>query len=215
MSAKKNLIYCQRNVAPTWSWQNFQRTVNKLAIKTNDNRFEVRCVSCLALGTINERRHRLHEVVRLSGINVSVDNDDMPLQIKVASFPAPRLQVYFLENEDLCSAKIHLSWWDWKMVSTIMASRTIFFCRGALETVKKFGWPPWHYSLQWLDDRDLFPHYLKTVLQKEPVFAHSKIVYTDWAEYVQRKTGYMIFSRKALIHPTLKDKGSGTIQRSQ
>jgi starch synthase len=51
-------------------------------------------------GVINERRHRLHEVVRLSGINVSVDNDDYPLQIKVASLPNARLQVYFLDNED-------------------------------------------------------------------------------------------------------------------
>ena len=56
-------------------------------------------------GTINERRHRLHEVVRFSGINVSVDNDDYPLQIKVASLPNARLQVYFLDNEDFFKRK--------------------------------------------------------------------------------------------------------------
>ena len=60
---------------------------------------------CHGLGMINERSHRLHEVVRLSGINVSVDNDDFPLQIKVASLPNARLQVYFLDNEDLFKRK--------------------------------------------------------------------------------------------------------------
>ena len=71
--------------------------------KSNDSGLEVRCIMP-RFGVINERRHRLHEVVRLSGINVSVDNDDYPLQIKVASLPNARLQVYFLlDNEDFLS----------------------------------------------------------------------------------------------------------------
>jgi starch synthase len=68
---------------------------------------EVRCIMP-RFGTINERRHRLHEVVRLSGINVSIDNDDYPLMIKVASLPNARLQIYFLDNEDYLNANLFL-----------------------------------------------------------------------------------------------------------
>jgi starch synthase len=87
----------------------------------------------------------------LSGINVSVDNDDYPLQIKVASLPNARLQVYFLENEDFFKRKqiFHDDEENWFEDNIL---RTVFFCKGALETVKKFGWPPGYYPLQWLDD---------------------------------------------------------------
>ena len=100
MSAKKRILFIANEMSPYLELTEFSETVNKLAIKANDNNLEVRCIMP-RFGTINERRHRLHEVVRLSGINVTVDNDDMPLQIKVASLPSARLQVYFLDNEEL------------------------------------------------------------------------------------------------------------------
>ncbi len=84
MSAKKRILFIANEMSPYLELTEFSEIVNKLAIKANDNGFEVRCIMP-RFGSINERRHRLHEVVRLSGINVSVDNDDMPLQIKVAS----------------------------------------------------------------------------------------------------------------------------------
>ena len=86
-------------MSPYLELTEFSEIVNKLAIKANDTGYEVRCIMP-KFGTINERRHRLHEVVRLSGINISIENDDYPLQIKVASLPNARLQVYFLDNED-------------------------------------------------------------------------------------------------------------------
>ena len=91
-------------MSPYQELTEFSETVNTLAILSNNNNLEVRCIMP-RFGTINERRHRLHEVVRLSGINVSVDDDDFPLQIKVASLPNARLQVYFLDNEDLFKRK--------------------------------------------------------------------------------------------------------------
>jgi starch synthase len=176
--------------------------VNKLAIKANDSQFEVRCIMP-RFGVINERRHRLHEVVRLSGINVSVDNDDLPLQIKVASLPSARLQVYFLDNEELFRRKFvfhdeNEKWFDDNDL------RTIFFCKGAMETVKKFGWPPdiIHCS-GWMTG--LIPAYLKTLYKKEPVFAHSKVVYTIGQNTFKEKLG-VGFLKKALIHPSLKEK---------
>ena len=185
MSAKKRILFIANEMSPYLELTEFSEIANKLAIKANDNNFEVRCIMP-RFGIINERRHRLHEVVRLSGINVSVDNEDMPLQIKVASLPSARLQVYFLDNEDLFKRKYVFNdesekWYDDNGL------RTIFYCKGALETVKKFGWPPdiIHCS-GWMTG--LIPAYLKTVYKKEPVFAHSKIVYTIGQNTFQRKT---------------------------
>jgi len=202
MSAKKRILFIANEMSPYLELTEFSEIVNKLAIKANDSGFEVRCIMP-RFGTINERRHRLHEVVRLSGINVSVDNDDMPLQIKVASLPSARLQVYFLENEELFKRKYifhdeNEKWYDDNGL------RTVFFCKGALETVKKFGWPPdvIHCS-GWMTG--LIPAYLKTLYKKEPVFAHSKIVYTIGQQTFKEKLG-ADFIKKTLIHPSLKEK---------
>lgn len=162
-------------MSPYLELTEYAEVINKLAIKSNDAGYEVRCIMP-RFGVINERRHRLHEVVRLSGINVSVDGDDYPLQIKVASLPNARLQVYFLDNEDFFKRKslFHDEEDNWFEDNDL---RTIFFCKGALETVKKFGWPPdiIHCS-GWMTG--LIPLYLKTSYKKEPVFAHSKVVYS-------------------------------------
>ena len=201
MSAKKRILFIANEMSPYLELTEFSEIVNKLAIKSNDGGFEVRCIMP-RFGTINERRHRLHEVVRLSGINVSVDNDDMPLQIKVASLPNARLQVYFLDNEELFKRKYVFhdendKWYDDNGL------RTIFFCKGALETVKKFGWPPdiIHCS-GWMTG--LIPAYLKTVYKKEPVFGHSKVLFTIGQNTFKEKLG-SDFMKKAMIHPSLKD----------
>ena len=202
MSAKKRILFIANEMSPYLELTEFSEVVNKLAIKSNDSGFEVRCIMP-RFGSINERRHRLHEVVRLSGINVSVDNEDFPLQIKVASLPNARLQVYFLDNEDLFKRKYVFAdeneqWYDDN------AMRTIFFCKGALETVKKFGWPPdvIHCS-GWMTG--LIPAYLKTVYKKEPVFAHSKVVYTIGQTTFPESLGED-FAKKSLIHTSLKEK---------
>lgn len=202
MSAKKRILFIANEMSPYLELTEFSEIVNRLAIKSNDSGFEVRCIMP-RFGVINERRHRLHEVVRLSGINVSVDNDDLPLQIKVASLPNARLQVYFLDNEDLFKRKFiftdeHEKWYDDNDL------RTVFFCKGALETVKKFGWPPdiIHCS-GWMTG--LIPAYLKTVYKKEPVFSHSKVIFTIGPTVFKEKLGAQ-FLKKALIHPSIKEK---------
>ena len=169
MSAKKRILFIANEMSPYLELTEFSEIVNRLAIKSNDSGFEVRCIMP-RFGVINERRHRLHEVVRLSGINVSVDNDDLPLQIKVASLPNARLQVYFLDNEDLFKRKFiftdeHEKWYDDNDL------RTVFFCKGALETVKKFGWPPdiIHCS-GWMTG--LIPAYLKLFIKRN-LYSHT------------------------------------------
>lgn len=202
MTAKKRILFIANEMSPYLELTEFSEVVSKLAVKANEKGFEVRCIMP-RFGTINERRHRLHEVVRLSGINVSIDNEDFPLQIKVASLPNARLQVYFLDNEDLFRRKYVFSdekekWYDDNGL------RTVFFCKGALETVKKFGWPPdvIHCS-GWMTG--LIPVYLKTVYKKEPVFSQSSIVYTIGQTTYKEKLG-SDFIQKALIHPSIKEK---------
>src|SRR5947208_10449113 len=202
MSTKKRILFIATEMSPYLELTEFAEIVNKLAIKCNDNGYEVRCIMprfCI----INERRHRLHEVVRLSGINVSVDNDDYPLQIKVASLPNARLQVYFLDNEDLFKRKFVFNDEGEKFYED-NGLRTVFFCKGALETVKKFGWPPdlIHCS-GWMTG--LIPFYLKTVYKKEPVFLHSKTIFIICQNTFKEKLRNS-FLEKAIIHDNIKEK---------
>lgn len=202
MLTKKRILFIANEMSPYLELTEFSEMVNKLAIKANDSGFEVRCIMP-RFGVINERRHRLHEVVRLSGINISIENDDFPLQIKVASLPNARLQVYFLDNEDLFKRKFIFhdeqeKWFDDN------ALRTVFFCKGALETVKKFGWPPdiIHCS-GWMTG--LIPFFLKSAYKKEPVFTHSKVIYTIGSNSFKEKLGAPIL-KLAKINPAIKDK---------
>lgn len=202
MITKRRVLFIANEMSPYLELTEFSETVNRLAILSNNNNFEVRCIMP-RFGVINERRHRLHEVVRLSGINVAVDNDDFPLQIKVASLPNARLQVYFLDNEDLFKRKFifHDDNDKWFEDNEL---RTVFFCKGALETVKKFGWPPdiIHCS-GWMTG--LVPFYIRTVYKREPVFTHSKIIYSLGANTFSETLGDN-FVNAALISNTIKEK---------
>ena len=127
-------------------------------------------------GNINERRNQLHEVIRLSGMNLIIDDTDHPLIIKVASIQAARMQVYFIDNEDYFQRK-----------HTVVDSkgdffkdndeRMIFFARGVLETVRKLRWSPdlvhchgWFASL--------VPLYIKKAYREDPLFSDSKVVFS-------------------------------------
>lgn len=126
-------------------------------------------------GSINERRHRLHEVVRLSGINVIINDEDYPLVIKVASLPGARLQVYFLDNEDFFKRKLVFHDEKNKFFDD-NSDRMIFFCKGCLETVRKFGWAPdIIHCIGWMTS--LIPMYLKTTYKNDPVFQNAKVIY--------------------------------------
>ncbi len=202
MSTKKRILFIATEMSPYLEMTEFAELINKLAVRCNESNMEVRCIMP-RFGTVNERRHRLHEVVRLSGINVSVDNEDHPLLIKVASLPNARLQVYFLDNEDFFKRKFVFHDEDEKWFPDNDV-RTIFYCKGALETVKKFGWPPdiIHCS-GWMTG--LVPMYIKTAYKKEPVFSQSKIIYTIGANTFKEKLGAG-FIKKASIHVNIKDK---------
>ncbi len=125
-------------------------------------------------GNINERRHQLHEVIRLSGINLVINDLDMPLIIKVASIPKERIQVYFIDNEEYFKRKATLTDEDGNLFSD-NDERAIFFAKGVIETVKKLNWAPDIIHVHgWL--ASLLPLYLKEYFKDEPLFNESKIV---------------------------------------
>lgn len=125
-------------------------------------------------GNINERRHQLHEVIRLSGINLVVNDLDMPLIIKVASIPKERIQVYFIDNDDYFKRKATLTDENGNLFPD-NDERSIFFAKGVIETVKKLNWSPDIIHVHgWL--AALFPLYLKEYYKGEPLFNESKIV---------------------------------------
>ncbi len=125
-------------------------------------------------GNINERRHQLHEVIRLSGINLVINDLDMPLIIKVASIPKERIQVYFIDNDEYFKRKATLTDEDGNLFSD-NDERAIFFAKGVIETVKKLNWAPDIIHVHgWL--ASLLPLYLKEYYKDEPLFSDSKIV---------------------------------------
>ena len=125
-------------------------------------------------GMINERRHQLHEVIRLSGMNMIINDLYMPLIIKVASIPKERMQVYFIDNEDYFKRKDLLLDKSENLIKD-NDERMIFFTKGVIETVKKLNWTPDIILLHgWF--ASLFPLYLKTLFIDDPVFANSKLI---------------------------------------
>ncbi len=125
-------------------------------------------------GNINERRHQLHEVIRLSGMNLVINDMDMPLIIKVASIPRERIQVYFIDNEEYFKRKATFEDADGNLFPD-NDERAIFFAKGVVETVKKLNWSPDIIHVHgWM--ASLLPLYLRKYYADEPLFVDSKIV---------------------------------------
>lgn len=132
-------------------------------------------------GSINERRNQLHEVIRLSGMNLIIDDSDHPLIIKVASIQSARMQVYFIDNEEYFQRKSVFRDSKKKFFKD-NDDRTIFFCRGVLETVKKLGWSPdLIHCHGWMTS--LIPLFIKTSYKEDPLFKNAKVVYSVYNDH--------------------------------
>ncbi len=133
-------------------------------------------------GEINERRNQLHEVIRLSGMNLIIDDADHPLLIKVTSIQSARIQIYFIDNDDYFGRRKGVVDENGKEYAD-NDERCIFFARGAIETVKKLRWTPnIIYCSGWISA--LAPLYLKKAYADTPFFSHTKIVLSlDDKEY--------------------------------
>ncbi len=147
-------------------------------------------------GTINERRYQLHEVIRLSGLNLIIDENDHSLIIKVASIPSARMQVYFIDNEEYFHRKSILFDKKGKSFSD-NDERVIFFARGVLETVKKLRWSPDIIHCHgWITS--LIPLYIKKSYSDDPLFTDTKVVYSVYDDGFE-ETLNNEFKRKSII----------------
>lgn len=131
-------------------------------------------------GCINERRHQLHEVIRLSGMNLIIDDNDHQLIIKVASIPSARVQIYFIDNDDYFARKATLRDTEDEYFAD-NDERAIFFARGVLETVKKLRWTPTIVHCHgWFSS--IIPIYLKHIFADDPIFKDAKIVVSIYGD---------------------------------
>jgi len=171
---KKRVLFVSQEISPFLTKSNIANTSLRIAQSTQEEGKEIR-VFTPRYGSINERRHQLHEVIRLSGLNISIDDQDHPLIIKVASVAAAKMQVYFIDNDDFFRRKDGLLNEDGVSFKD-NDERSIFFVRGVLETLKKLGWQPdvihchgWFTGIMAL--------YIKHFYKKDPHFKETKIVY--------------------------------------
>ena len=147
-------------------------------------------------GTINERRNQLHEVIRLSGMNLIINNADRPLVIKVSSISSARMQVYFIDNEDYFHRKFIYQDAEGKDFKD-NDERAIFFARGVLETVKKLRWKPDIVHCQgWIS---LFlPVFLKKVYHEDPIFTNAKVVLSLYNEMLDTRLSENLIDKVAV-----------------
>ena len=172
MSSGKVLYVCQE-IYPYLPSTEQSMCCRNLAQAMQERGYEIRTFMP-RYGCINERRNQLHEVIRLSGMNLIINDNDHQLIIKVASIPAVRIQVYFIDNDDYFSRKAVLHDADGAMFGD-NDERAIFFARGVLETVRKLRWTPSIVHCHgWFSA--VVPIYLKQVFADDPVFRDTKIV---------------------------------------
>lgn len=173
--AKERILFINQEITPYLSASPASSLGKFLPVSMQENGFEVRTFMP-KFGSVNERRNQLHEVIRLSGININIDDNDHPLVIKVASLQPSRIQVYFIDNDDYFQ----------KLDSDSDPSganrpdndeRAIFFARGTMETAKKLRWDPKViHCAGWICS--LLPLYIRKLYGDDPSFKNSKIVYT-------------------------------------
>jgi len=173
MSNKTKILYVSQEILPFTPETPIAQNSRSLPQAVHEGGKETR-IFMPRYGKINERRHQLHEVIRLSGMNLIIDDTDHPLIIKVASIPQIRLQVYFIDNQEFFHRKAFFHDEDMQMFPD-NDMRMIFFTKGVLETVKKLGWTPdvihchgWFTSLM--------PLYVKQLYKRDPHFADAKVV---------------------------------------
>lgn len=171
---KKKVLFISQEISPFLPKSDVCTTARNLAQGVQEGGKEIR-VFMPRFGVINERRHQLHEVIRLSGMNLIIDDTDHPLIIKVASISAARMQVYFIDNEEYFKRKFTIEDENGKEFKD-NDERSMFFCRGVLETVKKLGWQPDVIHCNgWMTA--LMPIYIKRLYKDDPHFANTKVIY--------------------------------------
>ena len=172
MASRKILYVCQE-ITPYLPETELSTLSRRLVQAMQERGNEIRTFMP-RYGCINERRNQLHEVIRLSGMNLIIDDNDHQLIIKVASIPSARIQIYFIDNDDFFSRKAIITDAEGNEFED-NDERAIFFARGVLETVKKLNWSPdVVHCMGWMSA--VAPIYLKKVFNDDPLFRDVKVV---------------------------------------
>jgi starch synthase len=184
--AKKKILFINQEIAPYVPDSDLSIMGRALPQTMQERNHEIRTFMP-KWGNINERRGQLHEVIRLSGMNLIINDTDHPLIIKVASIPTARIQVYFIDNDDYFT-KRQMATDEKGEDYSDNGERAIFFARGVLETVKKLRWIPDIIHCQgWMSA--VVPLYVKTAFHDEPSFANTKVVTSLFAETLKKNLG--------------------------
>jgi starch synthase len=178
MSDQK-ILYITTELYPYQEESNMATKVNQMALKMYNAGNDVR-VFMPRFGFISERKFQLHEVIRLSGMNIIINDLDQPLIIKVASLPGERLQVYFIDNEEYFKRKQCYFDDDGKAFED-NGERAVFFARGVIETIKKLNWVPDVIHLSgWM--ASFIPIYLKNYYKNDSYFKDTKMILSVYNE---------------------------------
>lgn len=205
----QKILYITTEMYPYQEDTNMAAVVNKMALKMHNEGNDVR-VFMPRFGQISERKFQLHEVIRLSGMNIIINDLDQPLIIKVASLPGERLQVYFIDNEEYFKRKQYYVDDEGNPFDD-NDERAIFFARGVIETIKKLNWVPDVIHLNgWM--ASFVPIYLKTYYESDTYFKDAKIVLSLYNEKeaaldnkIDEKLKFdNISGLKALDNPSIK-----------
>jgi len=172
---KKRVLYISQEIAPYTGETIMGEAAALLPQKTQESGKDIR-MFLPKFGSINERRHQLHEVIRLSGMNLIIDDFDHQLIIKVASIQKLRLQVYFIDNDEYFPKRQMFHEEDGSFMKN-NDERMIFYCKGVIETVRKLGWKPDVIHCQgWFTS--LVPMYIKKLYSGDPLFEDVKVIYS-------------------------------------
>ena len=184
--AKKKILFINQEISPYVPDTNLSLMGKSVPQAMQERSHEIRTFMP-KWGVINERRGQLHEVIRLSGMNLIIDDTDHPLIIKVASIQSARIQVYFIDNDDYFNKRQMEKDENGNDYSD-NGERAIFFARGVLETVKKLRWVPDIIHCQgWMSA--VIPLYVKTAYHDEPSFADTKVVTSLFAKSIDNGMG--------------------------
>ncbi|MCH5233077.1 MAG: glycogen/starch synthase [Muribaculaceae bacterium] len=195
--AKERILFISQEIAPYVPANQASALGKFLPVSMQDKGFEVRTFMP-KFGAVNERRNQLHEVIRLSGININIDDNDHPLIIKVASLQPSRIQVYFIDNDDYFQKSAS----DADTAGSNRKDndeRAIFFARGTMETAKKLRWEPnYIHCSGWITS--LAPLYIKKIYGDDISFKNSKIIFSILPSQGLEPIDQKIFNK-------LKDEG--------
>ncbi len=193
----KRILYVTTEMVPYFPENPMSSQALSLPKLMQSNGADVR-IFMPRFGMINERRHQLHEVIRLSGMNMIINDLDQPLIIKVASVPNERLQVYFIDNEEYFKRKEIYTNKEGGLAED-NDERAIFFAKGVLETVKKLNWKPdVVHVMGWMSG--IVPLYLKKYYHDDPFFQDSKIVVSLYDNAFEGELNKDIVNKLAFDH---------------